>query len=490
MKELKVSSPQYEILASTKQRILALAGQGGGKSHIGGLISGEFIVNYPSMRGFIGANTYSQLSKSTLDRIFTVWKTDFGWVNGVDYVVDKIPPFKHFGSKLKDYSGTIIFNNGCMIFTASLDNYKAIDGTQFCWAILDETKDTKEEAVKEVITGRLRQMGLWVDAESTIYDSVEKTKGKEVVAWNPLYILTSPAKVAWINEWFELSTKYEEISKRIFSKTDYYSLDTTDKKVVIYSTYHNEDNLPSNYIEQRKKDLAGSPNLIDMLIYGSPIAKSGGEFFSQFSRLKHVTDVKFLPGVNVHISLDFNVTPYITMTCWQIVQEKDEFICRCFDEFCLKSPKNNTEDLCKELIQKHLSTKQIPGLFFYGDASGQNRSTQSKEHNFQIVERVLAKYVNYNSNRVLKRNPSVVGTRDFANKLFVEGLPIKILIDNSCKNLIADFEFLKEAPDGGKMKTMAKDPNTGSTYEKYGHCSDSALYLWISAFNNYFKPDN
>jgi hypothetical protein len=485
MKELNISEPQYEILNSTKQRILALAGQGGGKSHIGGLVSAELIINFPQVRGFIGANTYSQLSKSTLDRIFTVWQNDFGWINGQHYVVDKIPTFKHFGSKLKDYSGTIVFDNGCMLFTASLDNYKAIDGTQFGWAILDETKDTKEEAVKEVITGRLRQTGMWVDSEGELFDTYKKG----CTTWNPLYILTSPAKVEWINNWFELSDKYEDISKHIFSKTDYYNLETSDKKVVIYSTYHNEANLPNNYIEQRKNDLAGSPNLIDMLIYGSPIAKSGGEFFAQFSRMEHVKDVPFLPDINVHISLDFNVTPYITMTCWQIVNQDGEFICRCFDEICLKSPKNNTEDLCKELIEKHLSTKKIPALFFYGDASGQSRSTQSKEHNFQILERVLRKYLNDNSNRVLKKNPSVVSQRDFMNKIFVGGYPIKIEVDTYCKNLISDFEFMKEAPDGGKLKTMAKDQSTGGTYEKYGHTSDSAIYFFISAFDNYFKPE-
>lgn len=487
MRDIIVSDPQYEILITTKQRILSLAGQGGGKSHTGGLLSGNFILNYPQVRGFIGANTYSQLSKSTLDRMFTVWEKDFGWVNGKHYTVDKIPPFKHFGSKLKDYEGTICFNNGCMVFTASLDNYKAIDGTQFAWGILDETKDTKEEAVKEVITGRLRQSGLWVDNSGDIYS--EQPIGIESVTWNPLYILTSPAKVAWINEWFELTDKYEEISKRIFSKTDYFSSETDDKKVVIYSTYHNEDNLPDNFIEQRKKDLAGSPNLIDMLIYGSPIAKSGGEFFAQFSRMKHVKHVPYLPDVNVHISFDFNVTPYITMTCWQIVRDKEIFEVRCFDELCLNSPKNNTEDLCKEFINKHILTKKIPAIFFYGDASGNNRSTQSKEHNFQIIERVMSKYLNYNSNRVHKHNPAIVSQRDFMNKIFVDGLPIRILIDESCKRLITDLEFLKEDVDGGKHKTMAKDANTGSTYEKYGHASDSMIYFFISAFDEYFKPE-
>lgn len=486
MKELNVSNPQYEVLTTTKQRILSLGGQGSGKSHVGGLLSAEFIINYPQIRGFIGANTYSQLSKSTLDRMFTVWQSDFGWINGTHYTVDKIPPFKHFGSKLKDYEGTICFDNGCMIFTASLDNYKAIDGTQFGWGILDETKDTKEEAVKEVITARLRQQGMWVDSIGKVYT----VDTPNTIAWNPLYILTSPAKVAWLNEWFELTDKYEEISRHIFSKTDFFNYETEDKKVVIYSTYHNEENLPSNFIEQRKKDLAGSPNLIDMLIYGSPIAKSGGEFFAQFSRMKHCTKVPYLPDANVHISFDFNVTPYITMTCWQIVRNKELFELRCFDELCLSSPNNNTEDLCTHLIMKHLSTKEPPATFFYGDASGNNRSTQSKEHNFQIVERVLAKYLNFNSNRVHKRNPSIVATRDFCNKIFVEGLPIRIMIDEGCKHLITDLEFLKEDVDGGKHKTMAKDANTGSTYEKYGHASDSMIYFLISAFDEYFKPEN
>lgn len=492
MKQIEPSKPQYEILCSTSQRILSLAGQGGGKSHTGGLVAAEFVINYPHVRGFIGANTYSQLTKSTLDRIFTVWKDDFGWLNGVHFTVDKIPPFKHNGPKLKDYKNTICFNNGAMIFTASLDNYMAIDGTQFAWAILDETKDTAEEAVKEVITGRLRQQGLWVDEEGGVYNSFEKVKNATVktTAWNPLYILTSPAKVAWLNEWFDLTDKYEEISKRIFSETDYFSHKTDNKHVVIYSAYHNSDNLPEGFLEQRKKDLSGSPNLIDMLIYGSPIAKSGGEFFAQFSRLKHVSSVPFLPDVNVHVTLDFNVTPYITMTCWQIIRENETFIVRCFDEICLSSPKNNTEDLCTELINKHLLNKKVPALFYYGDASGQNRSTQSKEHNFQILERMLKKHLNFNSNRVLKRNPAVVSQRDFMNKIFADGLPIKIMIDESCKKLITDFEFLKEAADGGKQKTMAKDVNTGSTYEKYGHTSDSAIYLMISAFADLFKPEN
>ncbi len=176
------------------------------------------------------------------------------------------------------------------------------------------------------------------------------------------------------------------------------------------------------------------------------------------------------------------------MTLWQIVRESDIYNVRCFGELCLSSPKNNTEDLCNEFIEEYIKTvDKFPALFYYGDASGTNRTTQSKEHNFDILERVLKPYLNDNSNRVLNRNPSVVATRDFVNKIYVGGFPIKIIIDEGCKNLIADNEFLKEDADGGKLKTKVKDPLTDGMIEKYGHTADSEIYFLCSAFSSMFE---
>lgn len=490
--EILVSAPQNEILVSTKQRILALAGQGGGKSHMAGLISADFVINYPQAKGFIGANTYQQLSKSTLDRVFNVWKETFGWVNGREFVVNITPPkrFVKTHAKLESYDKTICFDNGAIIFTASLDNYKAIDGTQFTWAILDETKDTKEEAVKEVITGRLREKSLWVKDGIIITD---ETLANELGAegWNPLYILTSPAKVYWINEWFELSDKYDKISERIISKTDYYSLETEDKKIVIYSAYHNEHNLPKNFIEQRKKDLAGNQNRIEMLIYGSPIAKAGGELYKRFDRLTHVRDIEKINGLPIHISLDFNRVPYIVMTCWQIVVDGSKYKAQCFDEITLSSPKNTTEELCKEFIFRHLSgIEKPPAIFYYGDATGNTvRDTVGHKHNFNIVDEVMRRYLNDNSKRVLKGNLSVANTVDFVNKIFYGGIEnIEMIIGSKCKKLILDFEFLKEDPNGGKLIEKTKDEVTGQSCEKYGHASDAARYFIVSAFKDFYKP--
>lgn len=491
MRVLDVSKPQYEILTSTKPLNLFLAGAGSGKTFNMGLLSAEFVVNYPQAIGLIAANTYEQLTKSTLKSIFENWLNTFGWVNGVHYVVDKIPPkhFKVFGAPLKTYHNTISFNNGATIFTASLENYSVIDGTELGWALLDETKDTREEALKDVIVWRLRQKCMYITPNGKL--TIDYIPNVGYKGFNPLYIFTSPAKVEWINEWFGLSTRYEEISQKIFSQTDFYTHETETHKVVICSTWHNKKNLPDGYIEGMIQKFTGNQDKIDMLIYGSPIAKSGGEFFSHFNRLKHVQKVDFIKEANIHISLDFNVVPYITMTCWQIIKKNDgSYQARCFDEICLDSPKNNTEALCLEFKNKWLSDNDKRNVFYYGDASGKNASTVSKEHNYDILERVLNKYLNDSSNRVLTRNPSVVRTRDFMNKIFAGGLPIEILINEKCQHLIRDFEFLKEAPDGGKLITKATDKITGQSFEKYGHTSDSARYLIVSAFNGLFEAES
>lgn len=493
VKEINVSAPQNDILNSKKALNLFLAGAGSGKTHCIALGSADFIINFPNAVGLIAANTYSQLSKSTLKRVFETWNDVFGWVNGVHYVTNIIPPahFKRFGQPLESYKNTICFDNGAMIFTASLDNYMVLDGTELGWAMLDETKDTKEEAVKEVIVWRMRQKAMFIDDDGILYDYAKPgTKG-----YNPLYIFTSPAKVYWLNEMFGLSDKYDEISQKIFSKTDYFKMETNNKMVTISSTWHNEENLPAGFIQAKLEEFAGNKDKIDMLIYGSPIAKTGGEMFSSFNRLEHCVDIDMVPGVPVHISLDFNLVPYITMTIWQIERIGDMYDVKAVNEICLEAPKNKTEALCRHFEQHTLipikdSGKRLPSLFYYGDATGKNGTTTSDKHNYEVLEDVLKPYLNDTSNRVLRKNPSVVRSRDFTNKLLAGGFKnIRVRIANRCKNLIKDFEFLKEAPDGGKLIEKVKDERTGQTYEKYGHTSDTARYFLCGAFPNLYKPD-
>lgn len=490
--EIQLNDPQMEIAESTAQRNLFHSGVGIGKSECIGVISFDFVLNNPEVRGFIGANTYSQLTKSTLDRVFNVWENKFKLVKNVHFVVDRIPPksFKRFGSSLKTYENTICFNNGSVIFVASLDNYKVIDGTEFGWAMLDETKDTKEEAVKEVIVARLRQKGMYLSPKGII----SKTMKPGYTGYNPLFIFTSPAKAKWIMKWFELDKYADEIEKTIYNKEDYFRKCVNDKMIVIASTFHNEHNLSPGYIDRLIADLAHNESLIKMLIYGSPFGKTGGEYYHAFSRVETVKTFDIWQEEPVHLTFDFNLVPYITCTCWQMKwvdilprSKRPGYLVRCFDEFCLPNPKNNAESLSKEILAKYRYLLKN-GLFYYGDWSGKTNNTvsESVRNNFEMIERILKEFITNYSNRTIV-NAKHVKRRQFANNIFGghPDIPIEIEIHERCVETISDYEHTKENPEGGKLKT--KVTVNGRSYEEHGHTSDSGDYFLTSAFDSYFE---
>lgn len=501
--ELATSAPQRAVLESTSDKTLFLAGVGSGKSHDIALSAADFAINHAEILQFIGANTYKQLSQSTLKRVFDTWLKYFGWRKGRDFVVGTIPPasWPRHGAPLKSYDSVITFENGHQIVTGSLDNYKAIDGQEFAVAHLDETKDTKEEAVSEVIIARLRQAGLWLDDDGTLYGTAEHDQlvsagqwqygtsadgnrqltaadGRDIRAWNPLYIYTSPAKVDWINLMFNLTSEYEEISRRIFSKTDFYHKANRDQCVVISSTYHNQANLPVGYIQRLEKQYKGNPARAEMLIYGSPIAKSGGEFMPAFNRLKHVKAVPFLAGSTAHVTLDFNVVPYMTMLAAQLVDGADgRQKLRFFGEYALESPRNNTAAICKAFVADY--GRRLDGLFYYGDPAGRARQTVTTEfkNNYSVVAKEFAGYIGNYSDRVATVAPGIIDRRDFMTALFEGALGIDIEIDEGCTHLVHDLEYCKEDANGKMLKPKFKNPLTKETYERYGHHLDASAYL-------------
>jgi hypothetical protein len=464
-----LTKPQKYIAHSPRAINLFLAGMGSGKTYLAGIISAYLTINNPHVKGFIAANTYDQLNTSTLYRIKSVWDEVFHLKEGVHYVAGNKPHDKWIkeGHYFDSYNNIISFANGGVIFQGSLENAKSHEGKEFGWAILDETKDTREEDVKEVVLMRLREKGL-------------KVNGRD---WNPLFILTSPAKVPWINEWFKLDEREGDIKARIYSAKDYFKDEYENKRIAISSTYHNLPNLPPNYIESKKFDL--STEQFNRMIYGDPFMKTGGEFYASFDRQQHVGSCEPIPGEAVHVSFDQNVVPYITANLYQIVSENGVYLVRAFDEFCLPNPNNKTEKLCERIIQRYGDLMHSGGLYYYGDASGKHRDTRGMENDYDIIERMFTPFISNTSNRVGSKNPGVNKRRMFINRIFERKLPIRIMIDPICKNLICDLEYIKETPEGTKLKQVVRDDKMGASYEKFGHTSDDLDYFLCSAFESY-----
>ena len=474
------------ILQSTAGNNLFLAGTGSGKTFLGGVLSINFITTFPEMRGAIFANTFDQLNTSTLFRIREYWGsigiTEWSKENPSGlYVSGKEPPLHWTKCKrnFDRFNNIISFCNGGLIFTGSLDNYMSHSGKEFAWCLLDETKDTKEEALKEVIITRLRQPGMYV------VDGKASHTGLPEQQWNPLYCLTSPARVDWINELFELDKYIDEISAKIYSDKTYFEKEFNNKKVVISSTYHNVHNVGINYINNILANNTAERG--KALVYANPFSVTGGEFYSSFDRLKHVKVFKYNPEIPLHLSFDQNSVPYNSCGISQVVNVKGVWECRFIDEIALENPRNSTEEVCEEFMMRYPNHKA--GLFYYGDASGRNRSTMNKDfkHHYEVIEFKLRKYLSNNSDRTLISNPSITGRRDFINLIFEDKLPIRIYFDESCKKMIADMMYVKQALDGGKDKHIVTDKDTGDKYQKYGHFSDLIDYQCVELFKNFYN---
>lgn len=481
-----VSRPQAAMLESTATINLFLAGIGSGKSHLNGIKSYQFITMFPDCTGFIGANFYDQLNTSTLFRIREYWKSigvvewDKDTKNGT-YVVGKKPPahFRTANHNFDSYHNIISFVNGHVIFMGSMDNAHAHEGKEIAYAFLDETKDTDEADVKEIIIGRLRQKGMYL-----VNGKLSRT-GTQSQQYNPLFITTSPSKTQWLAEWFSLDKYIDEISAKIYSKETFFEKEFDNKFITISSTYHNIHNVGINYINnilQNNTEERGRA-----LVFGNPFVTTGGEFYSSFNRLTHVAKVQYNPEIPVHISFDQNTVPYNSASIWQIVGRDGIWYIDCVDEIALVNPRNSTEEVCEEFSLRYANHKA--GLYYYGDASGKARSTMNRDfkHHYEIVEYKLRSYLVNNSDRTTTHNPSIVKRRDFVNLIFENKLPIRIRINESCKYLIGDLMYLKQALDGTKDKHIVTDIETKEKYQKYGHLSDGMDYILTELFKAYYN---
>lgn len=521
-----MSAPQNDVFKARTPLVLDMAGQGSGKTEMIGFMSGVFINYFPQIKGFIGANTYMQLSQSTLEKTMKAWLKYFGWdeydpkenPNGF-YVMDKKPP-RHFAKchKLKKYNNTISFRNGCLVYVGSLDNYLAHDGKEFGWAHLDEVKDAKEEALTEVILARLRQLGIYYDPAKdgalVFTESKDEAKAKGWVSFNPCYVHTSPAYsgVEWLLKLFKIDKEEAVIKATLNDLYKYYVHRTLNTTAVLYQTHWNEANLPDNYIENARMRM--TTDVFDMYIKSIPFVKTGNEFYNEFRSSVHVVPY-IKPDFNkrFHITYDFNIMPYVTQIVCQVdtvikyynktTGEKVDFLedwhpralfellevtrIKVLKEFCMQPPYNETEQAAEMFGMWLKQNNANCDILVYGDGSGHNRITgMPSKTQYKIIKSVLSKY--YINDIVAKKaNVAVLLRRKFINKLFAGKFPsLEIYIDASCTETIKDFETVKQ-DNKGKIKEKAIDPATKSPFEKVGHTSDAMDCLLCELFKGFLK---
>ena len=491
-KAIKFSEPQKYILTTLQRLNYFLSGVGAGKSFLMGVVSAYFSQNFPDSVGLIAANSHTQLNTATLVQVREAW-TKLGMHEGKDYVIGIIPPPDFVRRRqFKSYNSVISFPNGSIIFTASLERYKLLDGKNLSYALIDEIKDAEPAAIKEVILPRLRQGGIYLTADKTglTHEEIDEA-GEKRDPFAPLYLFSSPSRNAWLNEMFDLDKYETEINALTYNEKEFFAKEYDDKCVVISSSFHNT-HLPRGFVKNQVNTM--SDRDAKMLIYANPFFSIGGEFYPMFSRASHVKPCKIVKGEPLHITVDFNVFPYVSMVISQIhVADTGKMTIRIVDEICARPPHNRTDAMCSALVAKYHDEMLAGSVYIYGDSSGRNGSTRSKDNDFDIMRNVLRQYMNNTTMRVPTSNPSIIKRKDFINNILagVYSDMVNIEVDPRAKNTIKDFEGTKEGPDGKKDKKKIKDKETGRMYEPFGHLTDATDYFFVEIqrrlFDRYFK---
>lgn len=157
MPRVRLAPWQFVALHNPYEHFAFWGGVATGKTFTGSHFCIQMLAEFPHLTGFIGANTYDQLTQATLRELF-IWLDAYGY----DYVIDQMPPPEWKEKKrFKKYSNILTVRNPLTgrcttIFTRILSKGNPIRGIQFSWYWLDETRDTPENT-HDVVISRMRE---------------------------------------------------------------------------------------------------------------------------------------------------------------------------------------------------------------------------------------------------------------------------------------------------------------------------------------------
>ncbi len=261
--------------------------------------------------------------------------------------------------------------------------------------------------------------------------------------------------------------------------------------VVIQSTYLNNfwvvgspDGTYGYYDEQCVMDFEHDrlydPDYYNVYALGEwGVIKTGNEFLNSFNVGKNSGEYPYIHGLPIHLSVDSNVLPYISVGYWQVDLSKGKNMYQ-IAETTAESPNNSVRRAAK-LVSKKLSELGYDDrIFLHGDASAKAANTidDNKRSFMDLFIDTLKKDNWIVEDKIGKKNPSVSMTGEFVNAIFEKQLAgLSININDSCRTSIDDYQSVQKDVNGAILKTKVKDSVTKQTYEEHGHLTDTLRYV-------------
>lgn len=261
--------------------------------------------------------------------------------------------------------------------------------------------------------------------------------------------------------------------------------------VVIQSTYLNNfwvvgspDGKYGFYDEQCiadfEKDRLEDPDYYNVYALGEwGILRTGSEFFGSFNKGRHMQSVPYNENLPIHLSIDSNVLPYITISYWQIDFDNGKHLWQ-FNETAAENP-NNTVRRAAKLVAERLHKMGNTGkVYLHGDActkSANNIDDEKRSFHDLFISTLNEKGVDV-EDVIGASNPSVSMSGEFINAVFEGSIPgLSITIGDNCRVSMEDYQSVQKDANGGILKTRVKNKMTMQTYEEHGHFSDTFRYV-------------
>ncbi len=194
----------------------------------------------------------------------------------------------------------------------------------------------------------------------------------------------------------------------------------------------------------------------------------GARAYVAFDQRLHVRPQ---PDINLRRPLcwiwDFNVEPMVSL-----IGQRHGLLFRVFRELIMEE--GNIPEMCEMFRQIH-PVHWAP-IFVYGDATGRHRHAQSNLTNYTIILNEMMTSRTPIELKVPESNPPITDRVNAVNyALRSQQGETQLLIDPSCRDLIADLKGVLRDKQGKIKKTFnRKDP-----YFRRTHTSD-ALGYWIA----------
>lgn len=261
--------------------------------------------------------------------------------------------------------------------------------------------------------------------------------------------------------------------------------------VVIQSTYLNNfwvvgspDGTYGYYDEQCVMDFEHDrlydPDYYNVYALGEwGVIKTGSEFLNSFNIGKNSGEYPYIPGLPIHLSVDSNVLPYISVSYWQVDLSKGKNMYQ-IAETTAESPNNSVRRAAKLVSKKLIELGYGDVIYLHGDASAKAANTidDNKRSFMDLFIDTLKKDNWIVEDKVGNKNPSVSMTGEFVNAIFEKQLPdLSIYIDDGCRASIDDYQSVQKDANGAILKTKVKDSVTKQTYEEHGHLTDTLRYV-------------